>query len=63
MITVHCELNDNNLYSLVDDEFVKSAGMNKISEGLYEGIGNVFNTSYKAIKRIWHIKIKALVYF
>ena len=52
MITVKCELKDNSLYSLIDKEFIDSAGMSKVATGTYEGIGNVFNTSFKAIKRV-----------
>ena len=56
MISIKCELNDKSLYSLVDDAFVNYAGMNKIDTGTYEGIGNVVNTSYKAIKRLFKNK-------
>ena len=59
MITVKCELNDNSLYSLTDKEFIDSAGMNKVATGTYEGIGNVFNTSFKAIKRL--LKNQAII--
>lgn len=59
MITVKCELKDHSLYTLTDKEFVDSAGMNKVATGTYEGIGNVFNTSFKAIKRL--LKNQAII--
>lgn len=53
MITVKCELKDENLYSLLDDEFEKTAGMKKIGEGQYEGDGSlILHTSFLAIDRL-----------
>ncbi len=52
MITVNCKLNDNNLYSIVDKEFL-DAKMKKIDNGKYIGNEDTFNSSFLAIRSLF----------
>lgn len=53
MITVRCELSDEDLYSVVDDAFINGANMKKINVGTYEGEGSeIFHSSYEAINTL-----------
>ena len=53
MVIVRCVLKKKKLYSIMDDEFVDKAGMDKLGEGYYRGFGNSFNTSFTAAKRVF----------
>ena len=57
MITVHCELKDNKLYSVVDEAFVNNARMKKVSKGNYEGDSSTFSTSYMSIRELFDYKV------
>ena len=52
MITVNCKLNDNNLYSIVDKEFL-DAKIKKIDNGKYIGNEDTFNSSFLAIRSLF----------
>ncbi len=52
MITVNCKLDNNNLYSIVDKEFL-NAKMKKIDNGKYVGSEETYNSSFFAIRSLF----------
>lgn len=52
MITINCKLDNNDLYSIVDKEFL-DVKMKKVNTGKYVGSEETYNSSFFAIRSLF----------